>query len=226
MIPLVLAGILGCQPGSGDAASEEQSVTMEPATTVSGDVQNYYVVPDRSLINWEGYKPAMGVTHEGIVRIREGSISVKDGMIRSGKIVIDMTTLTSTDQTGQGKERLETHLKGTAPGKEDDFFNVSQFPVATFEITRSASLSGDAEANMLIYGNLTIKGITRNVGLKALVNTEAGELRATAPLFKLDRTEWGIKVLSKKYFENLKDNFVSDEFGLRIELNAAEGKDI
>jgi hypothetical protein len=64
------------------------------------------------------------------------------------------------------------------------------------------------------------------VGFKANVDVDNNNIKATTPLFKLDRTEWDIKVLSKKFFPNLTDEFVDDEFGIRIELRADKGRNI
>lgn len=188
--------------------------------------QTFYIVPETSEIYWEGYKPALNVTHTGTVGISDGKMQVHDGLISGGTFVIDFRTITSTNLGEDDKARLEGHLKGTSPGKEDDFFNVNKFPTGTFEILKTGELVGDKEWNTLVYGNLTIKGITKYIGFKAYVNFGNGKLIARTPLFKIDRTQWGIHILSKKFYSNLLDNFVDDQIGIRINLNAAAGKDI
>jgi len=217
--------MLSCQNSRVESTTSETPPVETVATTAGAD-QVLHVLPAASLIHWEGYKPAMGVTHTGTVHISGGKLGLTDGMLTSGMFTIDFTSITDTDLEGDSKAKLEAHLKGTAKGKEDDFFNVGKYPTGQFEITKVTSIEGDPEANTLIYGNLTIKDVTKNVGFKANVNVTNGTLIATTPLFALDRTEWGIKVLSKKFFENLTNEFVSDEFGLRIELRAEVGQDI
>ncbi|HLF63891.1 MAG TPA: YceI family protein [Saprospiraceae bacterium] len=217
---------VACKGKGGDASTVAGDTTAVNVSTTDGGSQVFHVVTTASKLYWEGYKPAQNRTHTGTVNISKGTLSLKGDMIQGGSVVFDMNSITDTDLEGEMKSKLEAHLKGTAQGKENDFFNVTQYPTGKFEITKVATLENDAEANTMIYGNLTLKDITRPVAFKANVNVVNGTLTATAPLFKIDRTEWGIKVLSKKFFDNLKDDFVDDQFGLRIELRAESGKDI
>ena len=54
------------------------------------------------------------------------------------------------------KAKLEGHLKS------GDFFEVEEFPTASYEITKvTENTAGDY--NTLLEGNLTIKGITKPV---------------------------------------------------------------
>lgn len=216
---------IACKSESSSETTAETAPVETVATTTGAD-QVFHVDPAASVIHWEGYKPAMGVTHTGTVKVSDGQLTVEDGEVSGGSFTIDFTTITNTDQQGDSKAKLEAHLKGTAEGKEDDFFNIQKYPTGKFEITKVTALEGDADANTMIYGNLTIKDVTKNIGFKADVNMMNGTVKATTPMFKIDRTEWGIKVLSKKFFENLQDNFVSDEFGVKIELKASAGQDI
>ena len=217
---------IACKDRPLENSSVNEGIPAETVANVKGDVQIYQVVPSATIIHWEGYKPAMGVTHEGTVNVSQGQIFVENNMVSGGNFTIDFRTIADTDLEGSSREKLEAHLKGTVEGKENDFFNINKYPTGLFEITKVTSLAGNSEANAMIYGNLTIKDITRSVGFTANLDLENGVITATTPLFKIDRTEFGIQVLSKKFFDNLKDNFVADEFGIRIELRAETGKDI
>jgi polyisoprenoid-binding protein YceI len=217
--------VVSCKNTTTEATTQEE-LPIETVATQGAADQVFKVVPASSKVHWEGYKPAMGVTHTGTVNVSEGTLNVKNGMLSGGSFVIDFTSLVDTDLEGERKAKLENHLKGTVAGKEDDFFNINKYPTGMFEITKVSAIEGDAEANTLIYGNLTIKDITKNVGFKANVDVDNNNIKATTPLFKLDRTEWDIKVLSKKFFPNLTDEFVDDEFGIRIELRADKGRNI
>jgi polyisoprenoid-binding protein YceI len=216
---------IACQSKTGETSTTEEG-TVETVATATGELQTFNVVPAGSTIHWEGYKPALGTTHVGTVQVSEGKLTVQGNVVQSGSFVIDMSTITDTDLEGDRKAKLEAHLKGTAEGKEDDFFNVTKYPTGKFEITNVTALENDPEANQMIYGNLTIKEVTNPVSFKANVVVNNGTLTASTPMFRIDRTEWGIKVLSKKFFENLKDGFVDDQFGLRIELRAETGTNI
>jgi len=225
-LALITLFIVSCKGKTSDATTVDSGMTEEVATSADA-IQVYHVVSTASTIYWEGYRPAMGYKHYGTVNVTEGSLSVdENGVISGGSFVIDMQTITVQDLEGNKKTNLEAHLKGTSEGKEDDFFNVSQYPTAKFQITKAAALIGDAEANSMVYGNLTIRDITKSIGFKANVTITNGALTATSALFKIDRTEWDVKVLSNKFFDNLKEKFVDDEIGLRVELRADLGKDI
>lgn len=214
---------VSCQGKTGETAETGSAETVAVASDAS---VVFHVVPDASKIIWEGYRPLMTVTHHGTVQISEGKLAVKDGMIESGSFLIDMHSIVNLDLEGDRKAYLEDHLKGTAEGKEDDFFNATQFPTGKFEITKVTALENDAEGNTMIYGNLTLRDVTKSVGFKANVNMAEGVITATTPLFKIDRTEWNVKALSNKFFDNLREKFVDDQIGLRVELRAETGKDI
>jgi len=83
-------------------------------------------------------------------------------------------------------------------------------------------LSGDEEATHLVYGNLTIKGISKEVGFKALIGIGADRAEVTTPAFTVDRTQWGVNYGSKSVFDDLGDKFVNDDIGLSISLKAGK----
>ncbi len=218
--------IHGCQ----NKTAENQNVDSGISENVSAHAdiaKKYHIVSNASVVHWEGYRPAMGYAHNGIVTVSDGSISVtSNGQIATGSVIVDMRTITVEDLEGQKKENLEAHLKGTSAGKEDDFFNVTRFPTARFEIIKTAQLKGDTEANTMVYGNLTMRNVTNPVAFKANVTISNNTLTAISGVFKIDRTKWNIKILSKAFFENLKERFIDDEIGLRIEIHAEAGKEM
>ena len=107
---------------------------------------------------------------------------------------------------------------GYANGKEDHFFNVTKYPEAKFEITGSEVVG---EQTML-SGNLTLKDTTKNITfpVEFSVNEEDESLVLTSDEIILDRTEWGIKFMSKSFVENLGDNFISDQIKISFDLKA------
>lgn len=65
-----------------------------------------------------------------------------------------------------------------------------------------------------VSGNLTIKDISRSIGFPVKVEKQDGKLMAEAPQFLIDRTEWDICFKSKKFFDDLKDQFIHDDIGI------------
>ncbi len=211
----MLGFMSACKNSKGPKAEVGEAAKVEQK---SG--QTLTVNTDASKIMWEGYKP--GTTHTGTIDIQSGNVLVSNGKVVGGSFVIDMSSIVVTDLEGDMKANLENHLKGTTEGKENDFFNVAEFPTAEFVITKTTALQNDPEGNVLVYGNLTMKGIEKEIsGFKAQVNIqEDGSLTVQAPLFTIDRTQWKIEFMSKSILGELAERFVNDEIGLKIRLMA------
>lgn len=201
------------------SCKKEASVDEAEAATVASDAAVVYTVDTAtSVIEWKGEKP--GGAHTGTISLAGGTVSVANGAVESGKFTIDMKSITVTDlKAGDGKEDLEAHLKGTGEKeKEDHFFNTAKHPEATFEITKVA----DADGKTNVEGNLTLKGITKNVKFPATVSVDGATVSISSEGFMIDRTQWGVNYASKSIFDNLKDKFVNDEIELKINVKATK----
>lgn len=211
---LLVGSMTSCKDSAGDKAevSKKGEVAAATGNTMSVDAAN-------SKVMWEGTKPTG--SHNGTVNVSDGSVSVKDGKVTGGSFTLDMNSITCLDLEGDSKAGLEGHLKGTAEAEKDDhFFNVKKYPTAKFEITKVTGLAGNDAANSLVYGNLTMKDVTKQVSFKANITTGDGMVNVSAPKFTIDRTQWNVTYGSKSIFDDLKDKFVNDEIGLSIELAA------
>ena len=197
--------------------AEESTTTTTTGTNATGAA--FQIDVPRSELKWNAFKPTG--THHGIVPISGGTIYVDGDLITGGNIEFDMSGLLVQDLEGEMKDKLESHLKGTEPGKEEDFFNVGKFPTATYTILNSSKLENDPLGTHMINGELRIKDITKPVSFKAMVDLASGTaLKATTEPFTIDRTEWDIKFKSKKFFDDLKDDFINDEVKLEITIGA------
>lgn len=205
-----------CKKDKGESAKTNEA---QEVSAVSGSA-TFQVNSGVSKIMWEGYKPTG--THNGTINISQGNIDVKDGKVVGGKFTIDMNSINVLDLQGEQKGYLEGHLKGSAEDNRDDFFNVSKYPTATFEITKVVDLKGNANANCMVYGNLTLKDQTQNIGVQANVNIVDNSLTVKTPKFNIDRTKWNVQYGSKSIFDNLGDKFINDEIGLQVDLMATK----
>jgi len=212
---MAFALFAACKNTKADKAETGDATEVSDATGSSYDID-----VTNSIVRWEGAKPTG--KHNGTINISEGTLIVSDGNLTGGSFVLDMNSIKDLDLPEDKSAMLEAHLKGTVEGKEDDFFNVNNFPTAKFEITKVSSLSGDENANSLVYGNLTLRDVTKEIGFKANVGVEDGAVKAATPNFSIDRTDWGVKYGSNKFFDNLADNFVNDEIVLSVELVTAK----
>src|SRR5690606_29193698 len=115
--------------------------------------------------------------------------------------VVDMNSIEVTDlKAGQGKEKLEGHLKN------DDFFGTDKFPTASMDFKKVTANGNDVYT---VVADLTIKGIKKPVTFDIAVkgNTATTE-------FKIDRTKYNIEYKSPSIFSGLGDASIYDNFTL------------
>lgn len=159
-----------------------------------------------SKLEWTGRK--VTGKHTGTVNLKEGSLQIKDGLLLGGSFVIDMTTIKNTDLQGESATKLEGHLKS------DDFFGVSAYPTAKLVITQAVS-KGDGLFD--VRADLTIKGITQPIRFTTQLTQQGKKYTATSDI-TLDRTLFNIKYGSGKFYEDLGDTTIYDEFDLKVTL--------
>ncbi len=197
---VLLALALVCAPITTFAAKEKAAAKPE----------NYKVDASASSAKWEGKK--IGGGHHGELQVKGGELTVENGALSGGHVEIDMTSLKNTDVTdAESNGKLVNHLKS------DDFFSVDKHPVSSFKITKVETKG--AKAN--ITGDLTIKGITKPATFPADLKIENGKLKAKGTL-TIDRTLYDIRFRSAKFFENLGDKVIKDNFTVAIDLTASK----
>lgn len=155
-----------------------------------------------SKVTWKAYK-VTGSSHEGTINLKKGTLNFEGDKIVGGEFMVDMTSISTTDLSGDSKKSLDGHLKSK------DFFGVDKHPTATFKITGIRGAKNQYKVN----GDLTIKGITSPVSF--IMNVK--DNTASAKL-KVDRTKFDIKYGSASFFDGLKDKAINDEFDLNVSL--------
>ncbi|WP_167608414.1 YceI family protein [Maribellus sediminis] len=195
------------------AAAIVLSASVALASVKPGDKSELKVDTKASKVYWTGKK--VTGEHTGYVVIGDGSVVLKDGKLDGGVINMDMTTIESTDMQGEWKDKLVGHLKS------DDFFSVEKHPVATLKV-KSVKASG---AKSVVTGDLTIKGITHEVEFPVETKVVDGTLIASGTAV-LDRTKWDIRFRSGKFFTDLGDNLIYDEFEIKFDLVAKSAEEL
>lgn len=216
---LLLAAITGfavisvfssCGSDSGDKAkvTDEQKVDSAQGKTLMADLNG-------SVIGFTGN--GVGKDHPGKLKLTEGNLVVMNGELTGGKFTIDINSMTMDQTEGFITEKLRPHLLSP------DFLDVAKFPTATFEITKVEAYTPNgsdssvvAGANKTISGNLTMKGITKNISFPAKVETTETGATAVAN-FDIDRTLWGIVYGND---QSLKDKFISPTVNIRVNIAA------
>jgi polyisoprenoid-binding protein YceI len=168
-----------------------------------------------STMNWLGKK--VTGQHNGTIKIAKGEIGLDNsGAVVNGSFEMNMNSIVNLDlEEPEWNNKLITHLKS------EDFFSVEKFPTSKFEIVNVEPLSDPAKPNYnnTVSGNLIIKGISKSISFPASIKIENGVLTSFAD-FEIDRTLWDIKYGSGKFFENLGDKMISDNFNISFKITA------
>lgn len=208
LLILLGAGCVQTQPVPEpvvDSADSETTI-VESLNLPDG---SFALLTDQSSLAWKASK--VKVTHNGTVDVASGNVIVADGEVTEGNMEVTMSTLKNLDQEGKFLEMLETHLKSA------DFFDVTQFPTSTFSVTTVELLNGMVGSNARVDGVLTIKGISQPLSFPAMVVVQDDQIQVSG-VATVDRTLYDIKFGSGKFFENLGDGLIDDEFYLDLDL--------
>lgn len=166
-----------------------------------------------STVEWNAKK--VTGEHSGTIAISDGSFEVKKDKVVDGSITINTRSIAVTDMQGEYAKKLEGHLLS------EDFFSSEKHPEAKFDITGitpiKESLAGAPNYN--IKGNLTIKGITKEIEVPALIEIKDKILVGVAT-FDVDRTKYDIKYGSASFFEGIGDKAIYDNFTLKMKIIA------
>lgn len=159
--------------GGSDAV---QATDAQETAAASAESVEYAVNPEISSTTWRGFKfyqdsskPEEG--HYGSVKFAEGTVTVKDGLLESGKFVADLATFQSEDlnEDPDTKAKLDGHLKSA------DFLDIEKYPNSTFTITGTKKLE-EGDFNTEISGNLKFREIEKNITFKANVSEAEGKV--------------------------------------------------
>jgi polyisoprenoid-binding protein YceI len=211
LLLLTLVTLLGaCQNGAKESTSGD-ALTVEKENFAGS--ANFVVDTKLSTVEWKGTQKVSDKKHTGKISLQEGTLYVKDGSLQGGKVTIDMASLIVTDLEGNGKAKLEGHLKS------EDFFIVETYPTATFEIASITPVDSIGGATHMVSGNLKMKDITKSVSFPAQVRISGNTVLATTIPFQINRNEWGVDHRSG-ILGTIKDKIIEDEVTLTLKVRA------
>ena len=214
--------MVACGGGSQQEAvetTEEQDLPVVEASVI-------YEGEEGSTMNWRGFKTHVPWDHTGMIKIAGGEINMEGENMVAGSFHVDMNSIALTGSLKDNEEkskRLIGHLRS------DDFFAVDSFPTTKFDITRVVAMEGDSvKATHMISGNLTIRGITKNISFPAMVMMHDQKLHIKAETFTIDRTEWNVMYDSESWIgeiteatkEKLIDHNIELDFDLMAQLQS------
>jgi polyisoprenoid-binding protein YceI len=208
--------------------SDEAKTTGAKEVNTDKSGETWKVNVSESKIEWVATK----VTgyHTGDVPVKSGEIYVKDGEVTGGRFIMDLANLHVTGPKtvdSARSKKLLGHLKSA------DFFDVEKNPEAVFELTdvkpykggtikdttdpRQEEISKYKVSNPthLVSGNLTLKGITKNIEFPARITVSGNTAEAVAK-FNIDRRDWNI------IYPGQPDDLIRDAIHLGISIRAVK----
>ena len=197
------------------SCTKDKTVTSETSEVITSQEGDKYAVDTvNSKVEWKGFKvfKSENTSHFGTIKFTSGDVTVKDGLLESGKFTVDMKSLSTVDlTTDTGKDKLDGHLKSA------DFFDVAQFGDASFEISK-VTKSEVGDYNTILDGNLTIKGITKPQQFNANVSVSGDVVTIATQPTEVKREDFGVKFQSP-----IENGVIKNEIELQILVKANKG---
>lgn len=202
----------------GGKTETVNATEAQASASASEDSKTYVIDVVTSTVNWKGgktfddiKKPEEG--HWGVVKLKDGTVTTKDGVLESGKFTADFASFESKDLDSdpETKAKLDGHLKAA------DFLDVEKYPTATFDITSVTPLEG-GDYNSEIAGNLDFRGTPKNIKFKANVTVDDNGVTIKSEEFAINRKDFGIT------FTGSGGSIIKDEVLLQVDLTAVPQK--
>ncbi|MBK6859805.1 MAG: YceI family protein [Saprospiraceae bacterium] len=197
------------------ACKQNTSVTNPQSNeqgTLHTSSDSFQIDTAQSIIYWMGKSPSGA--HNGRLNFKSGILFGGNLQIQSADLLIDMNTIRNLDiEDASDRNKLDEHLKN------EDFFNVTQFPDAKLKVDKINEIK-DSVNNAMISGTLTIKGVSNPIVVNGKIDYSNDGVLITIPEFLIDRTNYNIMYSSKKILATLKDGFIHDEIALSVKIVA------
>ncbi len=160
---------------------------------------------ENSTISWIGRK--VTGEHSGTLNLSDGFVIWNGKSITGGKLTFDMTSIQNTDiESPKWKQKLENHLKA------GDFFHTDSFPHAILEIKRQTTIMKENKTiHEGVIADLTIRGMTHEIKFPFIL-TQSKNILIGEGSVDIDRTLYNIQYKSGKFFDDLGDRLIYDDF--------------
>jgi polyisoprenoid-binding protein YceI len=191
-------------------AEKKESVNKEVVPEVKKNVQNTDSTYGQWIVDKDHSKLAFIVDHHGITEV-DGYFKKFETKVTANKEDLSDAVFEVTVETASIFTDLEERDKEL---KDEDLFNAKKFPSMTFKSTSLKKVEGN---KYVMLGDLTIKGITKQITLDVTIT---GPNAHPNPLNK--SLQFGIKgmaIIKRSDFGiggHLTSAFVSDEVQLRV----------
>ena len=154
--------------------------------------------------------PGSARTTSGSTREVSGGFTISDDVLRSGRVAVDMATLTTDD------DKRDINVR-------DTIFNADTYPESVFEVSEDTDLSmvpdSGEPVDVQVPGRLTIRGVTNDVvvPLQVMRHGEHVLMSGTLPINRLDYNVRTPDFVAASIDEN-------GELNLRLVLAKSDGE--
>ena len=210
----MLVIFIGCYKdlNKNQTGTTEKANTVVDLETLITSNDTLIIDTENTNINWIGRK--VTGEHSGTLNLSDGFIIWNGQSIVGGKIIFDMGSIQNTDiESLDWKQKLDNHLK------DEDFFHTDSFPHAILEINRqTAILDENKRTRKEILADLTIRGVTHKIKFPFIFSQSNNILTGEGSV-DIDRTLYNIKYKSSKFFDDLGDRLIYDDFTVQFRIN-------
>lgn len=166
----------------------------------------YKLDPTHTTVIWHANHFGFSNPH-GLFSMLEGSVTLDETAPEKSSVEVTV----NTQNIFTGNPKFDDHLKSK------DFFNIGEFPTATFKSTH-VEKTGDNTAK--VTGNLTILGVSKPLTLDVTLNKKGEHFMTKAPTVGFSAT--GV-IKRSEFGMNFGIPGVSDEVPITIEAEANMG---
>ena len=200
---IVLSLTTACGDGEMKDKPTAEVVTPEPTPPVEEpkvEVTGTAYMADvaTSKIEWVGAKVTK--EHPGAFGKFEGSALINEGKVVGADFSVETATLSSDDP------KLTEHLQSP------DFFDVAQFPKATFTSRNIVEKASPEGATHEVTGDLELHGVKKTITFPATIAVAADKATTKAE-FKINRKDFGIVYPGKP------DDLIKDDVLIKLDLS-------
>lgn len=206
LLVLALLGLSACANvgDAPEATTEDVDASTETAADAPFPGTPVAIDTTQSEITWKAAK---------VTKVHDGGFRTFDGVVyRDGDAITGVDLTIDAASIWSDAEKLTGHLKS------DDFFDVAQFPEATFradgfEPITEANTAEWAEATHRVSGVLTMHGQSQRISFPAKIAMTDDTITATAD-FLIQRSRWGLT------YPGAPDDLIQEEVRLNFNIVA------
>lgn len=174
------------------------------------EISHYKIDIKRSYVRWTASK--LTRSHYGRIYLDSSYIASLNGKINDGFFRVNMNSIINSDvQSKKENQQLVKHLKSNV------FFDVIKYPNSTLKIIKAIpnAFSKNGQPNYTLVAELTIKDTKQLITFPAYITLIGTSLRGKA-VFSFDRTKYGMRFNSEKYFPKIGKLIIHDQVKLEI----------